>query len=81
MDDWAVQDAKARLSEMLRKADSEPQVITHRGEPRYEVRAIQPKKGVRKPMTLLEALRACPKDARFELPPRRRERMRKADLG
>ena len=58
---WPLQDAKARLSELVRAAEEETQIITVRGEPKVEVRAIGGKKqrGM-KPMTLLEALRACP---------------------
>ncbi len=77
---WAVQDAKARFSELLRAAEKSPQVITYRGEPAYELRRIE-KKGTKRPMTLLEALKACPKVPEFELPERRREPMRKIDFG
>ncbi|HTQ15276.1 MAG TPA: type II toxin-antitoxin system prevent-host-death family antitoxin [Rhizomicrobium sp.] len=80
MDDrWPVQDAKARFSEMLRKADVEPQVITHRGEPRYEIRAIRPKRNGKKPAprTLADWWLSAPKVPEFKLPPRRREKPRK----
>jgi prevent-host-death family protein len=76
---WALQDAKARLSELVRAAEKEPQIITLHGEPKVEVRAIRRKKSKR-PMTLLEALRACPKVPEFELPPRTWEPPRKLDL-
>jgi antitoxin (DNA-binding transcriptional repressor) of toxin-antitoxin stability system len=36
---WSVQDAKAKLSQLLRAAEKEPQIITYRGEPKFEVRA------------------------------------------
>jgi len=75
---WALQDAKARLSELVRAAEKEPQIITHRGVPKVEVRAVgtrSTRKG--RPMTLLEALQACPYE--FEIPPRKRERER--DIG
>jgi prevent-host-death family protein len=81
---WALQDAKARLSEVVRAAGKEAQHITVRGEPAAVVISEQEyrrlrgrKKQPRKPMTLLEALRACPYE--FEIPPRRRERER--DIG
>jgi prevent-host-death family protein len=75
---WPVQDAKARLSELMRAAEKEPQIITYRGKPKFEIRAID--EGKRKPMTLLQALRAAPRVPEFSLPPRKRERPRKADL-
>lgn len=56
---WPVQDAKARFSELLRHADTEPQVISYRGKPKYEVRLIEEHPGG-KPKRLVEALRACP---------------------
>ena len=76
---WALQDAKARLSELVRAAEKEPQIITYRGKPKVEVRAVS-EKAEKKPMTLLEALRAAPRVPEFKLPPRKRERMRKIDL-
>jgi len=78
---WAVQDAKARFSEFLREAEDNPQVITYRGKPKFEVRAIAPKKKAdAKPMSLLEALRVCPKVPEFKLPSRRRDAARKVEF-
>jgi len=77
---WAVQDAKARFSELLRAAEKGPQVITYRGAPAYEIRKLDPAQQKR-PKTLLEALKACPKVPEFELPERRYEPMRKVDFG
>lgn len=76
---WPVQDAKARFSEVLRQAESEPQVITYRGEPKYEVRLIKKGSGknISKPKTLADWLLAAPKVPNFKLPPRRREKPRK----
>ena len=77
---WPVQDAKARFSELLRAADKEPQIVTYRGQPKYEVRSFGSKDS-RKPKTLLEVLRSAPPGfADLELPPRTRERPRKLDL-
>jgi antitoxin (DNA-binding transcriptional repressor) of toxin-antitoxin stability system len=79
---WAVQDAKARFSELLRAAEKGPQVITYRGEPAYEIRKIDVAAAQKKrPMTLLEALKACPKVPEFDLPERRHDPMRKVDFG
>lgn len=79
MSNWAVQDAKAKFSELLRQAEKERQIITYRGSPKFEVKAIQQGKPGKsdQPMTLLEALRACPKVPDFKLPRRKREAMRK----
>ena len=80
---WAVQDAKARFSELLRAADKGPQIITFRGEPKYELRELNPhqKKSVAKPKTFAEILASCPKVPEFELPERRYELMREVDFG
>lgn len=81
MKSWAVQDAKARFSELLRAADKAPQTITYRGSPAYEIRKIDPAAEKKRPMTLLEALKACPKVPEFELPERRYDPMREVDFG
>jgi len=75
---WALQDAKARLSELVRAAEKEPQHITVRGEPaavlisekEYKRRFGRRRKG---PKTLLEVLLACPRVPEFELPPRKHD--------
>jgi antitoxin Phd len=81
---WALQDAKARLSQLVRAAEKEPQIITLRGEEAVvvvstaEFQRLQRKgKAVKKSMTLLEALRACPYE--LEIPPRTKDRER--DIG
>lgn len=77
---WPLQDAKARLSELVRAAEKEPQIITYHGEPKVEVRAIK-SNNAKKPKTLLEALRSAPPGfADLEMPPRKRERPRKIGL-
>lgn len=73
---WAVQDAKARFSELLRAAEKGPQVITYRGEPAYEVRRINPK-DVKPRKSFLEVLKSCPKVPEFELSERKVEAPRK----
>ncbi|HEY8699078.1 MAG TPA: type II toxin-antitoxin system Phd/YefM family antitoxin [Rhizomicrobium sp.] len=75
---WPVQDAKARFSEVLREADTEPQIITYRGKPKYEVRLIKVRASEKaKPKTLYDWWASAPKVPEFKLPPRKRERMRK----
>jgi prevent-host-death family protein len=76
---WALQDAKARLSELVRAAEKEPQIITYRGKPKVEVRAVE-SEPAGKPKTLLDVLRAAPRVPEFRLPPRKREKPRKLDL-
>ena len=74
MKSWAVQDAKARFSELLRAADKAPQTITYRGSPAYEIRKIDPAaqkaKTDKKRLTLADILEMCPTVPEFELPPR-----------
>ncbi len=77
---WALQDAKARLSELVRAAEKEPQIITYRGKPKVEVRALEDESR-KKPKTFLELMRSAPLGlADIEIPPRKRERPRKLDL-
>ena len=84
MKTWALQDAKARLSELVRAAGKEPQTITLRGEEKAvvispeEYRHLQKKKKG-KDMTLQEILEAAPTVPEFE-PPTRKGRMRPIDL-
>jgi prevent-host-death family protein len=73
---WALRDAKARLSELVRAARKEPQIITLWGMPMVEVRRVKPRR--RKLKNLFEALQSCPYP--IEVPPRRREKPRKLDL-
>ena len=75
---WPVQDAKARLSELLRAAESEPQQISFRGEPRFEVRLLpkSSRKGT-KAGGLPRWWLSAPTVPEFKLPPRKREKPRK----
>lgn len=77
---WPVQDAKARLSELLRAAESAPQQISYRGKPKFEVRVLstkQSKRVVDKPKTLVDWWLSAPKVPEFKLPVRKREKPRK----
>jgi prevent-host-death family protein len=78
MKTWALQDAKARLSELVRAAEEEPQIITLRGVPKVEVRAVSKDRNPRKRSTLVDALRACP--YALEVSPRSKETGRKVEL-
>jgi prevent-host-death family protein len=79
---WALQDAKARLSEVVRAAKKAPQKITLRGE---EAAFIVSPEDFRKlkgigsgTKTLYEALRACPYE--LKIPPRSNDRGRAVKL-
>lgn len=82
---WPLQDAKARLSELIRAASKAPQTITRHGEevgvllsPQEYHRLTRQRAG--KVKDLAEALRNCPIAPEFELPSRRYEPMRKIDF-
>lgn len=80
---WPLQDAKARLSELIRAAAEEPQHITLRGEEKTVVISSKEFKGLRRSKpdrTIYEIWRSAPKVPEFELPPPKRERMRKTDF-
>ena len=74
---WPVQDAKARFSEMLRAAEAEPQTISYRGEPKFEIRAITRKTKPAGAGGLPRWWTSAPKVPEFKLPRRKREKPRK----
>jgi prevent-host-death family protein len=76
---WPVQEAKARLSELLRAAEHEPQQISFRGEPKFEVRLL-PEAEKKKSETTGGLPRwwlSAPTVPEFKLPPRKREKSKK----
>jgi prevent-host-death family protein len=86
-DSWAFQDAKAKLSEVIRASEQEPQRITVRGEEKAYVvsakdfrrmRDASRQKSKKGATSLYEALRACPYE--LKIPPRSRERGRDVKL-
>lgn len=80
---WPLQDAKARLSEVIRAAALEPQHITLRGEEKAVVISTEEYQRLRKrtpDRTLYEIWKSAPKVPEFELPPRKRERIRKVEF-
>lgn len=80
---WPMQDAKARLSEVIRAAEKEPQRISLRGEEKAVVLSADEYRRLLSahPMpTLYEIWKSAPKVPEFKLPPRERERMRKIKL-
>jgi prevent-host-death family protein len=80
---WPVQEAKAKLSELLRAAEDEPQQISFRGEPKFEVRllpAAAKKKAATKGGLPGWWVNAPKVPGGIKLPPRKRERMRKVDF-
>ena len=76
---WPVQEAKARLSELLRAAEHEPQQISFRGEPKFEVRLLPEaeKKKSKNAEGLPRWWLNAPTVPEFKLPPRKREKPRK----
>jgi len=73
MRNWQVQEAKNRLSELLRRAEEEgPQVITWHGQDRAVVLSAEDYRRIAKPerrRDLKELLLGGPKLADFELEP------------
>jgi prevent-host-death family protein len=80
---WQLQEAKAMLSEVLRSAAGEPQIITVRGEEKAVVLSIEEYRKLtraQKP-TLFEFFQTSPLfDMELELPERRSEAMRDINL-
>lgn len=71
---WPVQDAKARLSELIRAAKTEPQRITHHGEEAAVVISPEEYQRLSKPKpdkTFYEIWKSAPRVAGFEVPPRK----------
>jgi prevent-host-death family protein len=77
---WPVQDAKARFSELLRAAEKEPQIITYRGEPKFEIRSMGTESETGTSAKGLPRWWENAPRVNLKLPPRKRERMRKIDL-
>jgi prevent-host-death family protein len=77
---WAVQDAKAKFSELLRAAEKEPQVITYRGQPKFEIRVKEQTEQMPFPKEPPRWWLEAPRVKGFKLPPRKREKMRKIDF-
>lgn len=58
---WQLQDAKNRLSEVVRRSQSDPQTITVRGEPSAVVLSMATYQALTGPRTsLLDVLRRAP---------------------
>lgn len=82
---WALQDAKARFSELVRAAEKEPQRITVRGEPtavlisEAEYRRLSGESD-RPKRTFAEWWKSAPRVPEFKPMPRKREKPRKLDL-
>jgi hypothetical protein len=76
---WPVQEAKARLSELLRAAEQEPQQISFRGEPKFEVRMLPEAEKKRSGSAggLPRWWLSAPTVPEFKPPPRKREKPRK----
>jgi prevent-host-death family protein len=80
---WQLQKAKAMLSEVVRSAAREPQIITVRGEEKAVILSMDEYKKLSKPdkPTLFEFFQNSPwRDIELELPERRIEPMRDINL-
>lgn len=78
MAEWALQDAKARFSEVLREAEKEPQRITLRGVEKGVLISSEEYRRLRKgsrDKTFYKIWKAAPKVPEFKIP-RRKGRMR-----
>ena len=79
---WPVQDAKARFSELLRAAETEPQYITLRGEEKGVLLSSEEYRRLRKgppDRTFYEIWKSAPKVADFKIP-KRKGRMRPVEF-
>jgi prevent-host-death family protein len=80
---WQLQEAKAMLSEVVRSAGREPQIITVRGEEKAVVLSMDEYKKLKPPEkpTLFELFQSSPwRDVELELPERRIEPIREIDF-
>jgi len=80
---WPLQDAKARLSELVRAAEKEPQFITLRGNEKVVVVSASEYRRLHEvggDKSFYEIWRSAPTVPEFELPPRPNEPMRKIDF-
>ena len=79
---WQLQEAKASLSEVIRTAAAEPQIITVREKETAVVLSIQEYKKLAAPgKTLFEFIQSSPlRDLKLKLPQRMPEKMRKINL-
>ena len=79
---WQLQDAKNRLSELIKMAAHAPQSITLRGEPVAVAISIQNYKKLIKPKkSLVELLTSAPENLEnLEIPIRKDTRIRKISL-
>jgi len=71
---WPVQDAKARFSELLRAAKTEPQHITHHGEEAAVIISPEEYRRLTRPApdrTFYEIWKSAPQIDEFEIPERK----------
>jgi len=61
---WQLQEAKNKLSEVIKRAKEEPQTITLRGEPAVVVIDVDEYRKLKKPkMSFVELMDTCPPGA------------------
>jgi len=79
---WAVQDAKARFSEVLRAAEKEPQHITYRGKEKGVLVSSEEYRRLSKApsdRTFYDIWKSAPRVPGFKIP-RRKGRMRPVEF-
>jgi prevent-host-death family protein len=78
---WQLQEAKAMLSDVVKAAAKEAQIITVRGEEKAVILSMEKYKKFTAPKeSLVEILQSCPWPDELELPERVPEEMREIDL-
>jgi prevent-host-death family protein len=80
--DWQLQEAKAMLSEVIKAAAMQPQIITVRGKETAVILSVEEYKRLVKPkQTLYEFIQSSPlRGIELSLPQRLPENMREFDL-
>ena len=80
--DWQLQEAKAMLSEVIKAAAIQPQIITVRGKETAMILSVEEYKRLVKPnQTLYEFIQSSPlRGLDLSLPQRLPEKMREIDL-
>jgi len=71
---WQLQEAKNKLSEVVRRAKKEPQTITLHGAPAVVVVSAEDYRALQEPKeSLLDVMARCPADLSEIIPPRDRD--------
>jgi antitoxin Phd len=78
---WQLQEAKAKLSELVQKAiDEGPQTVTRRGKPSVVILSVRDYERLRQRKPSLKEVLMSGPEGEFELPPRVRDPGRQVDF-